>query len=176
MNDRNNREIINYASKKPVPLDKSKKMNEMMIETSRQKGTLEININEILTSSNFFVNTFNTAKYANKQQFKFNPILKTNFLRNTPNNKLSDFIIPIECKGDDGEIPDIEPLYFEKNKITLTKKHGVNSKISKQKAISLHLNREFKEGVGSPLISDEYDPDSVGQLKKSKNFIQLIRI
>lgn len=135
-------------------------MNNVSNDT-RSKGVLEININEILTSRKLLVNNFNTAKYTNKQQFEFASVfLKKSFIGNTPCNKVSDFIIPIECKGDDGEIPDIEPIFFEK------KKSGV-----KNKAVSLHINRErdvLKENMASPLVIEENDGESIGDLKKSK--------
>lgn len=113
----------------------------------------------MLTSRNLLVNNFNTTKNLNKHQFEFASVfLKKSFIGNTPCNKVSDFIIPIECKGDDGEIPDIEPILFEK------KKSGVKSK-----AVSLHLNRELlKENMASPIVIEENDGESIGDLKKSK--------
>ncbi len=165
MNDKNDKEIMNFASKKPTTLEKTKKIHEML--ELKPNRTLEININEILMSTNVFVNNFNTAKYASKQQFELNPLMKISFIKNTPNNKLSDFIIPIECKGDDGEIPEIEQIFFEKTKNF--KNIGIGTSFAKQKAISLHLNREIgqQEGIGSPKISNENEIGFVGEFNKN---------
>jgi len=167
MNEKNDKDIISYASKKAIPLDKSRKVIDL--NESRMKGTLEINIKEIMTSRNVFVNYFNTSK--NMRKFDFTPTLKTSFIHNTPNNKLSDFIIPIECKGDDGEIPDVEPIFFEKKKNNGNKKNVISSAtIIKQKSVSVHVARDkAKDVIQSPMISDEHDLDSAGDLKKSKN-------
>lgn len=170
MNEKNDKDILTLASKKIFPMDKSRKMTDLA--ESKLKGTLEINIKEIMTSRSLFVNSFNTAK--NMRKFDFAPTLKTSFIHNTPNNnKLSDFVIPIECKGDDGEIPDIEPIYFEKKKYTGNNKKNskIMSSATKQKALSVHVNRDTPvEIMQSPLISDEHDLDSGADLKKSKNF------
>ena len=167
MNEKNDKEIMNFASKKPATLEKKKKIHEML--ELKPNRALEINIKEILMSTKVFVNNFNTAKYASKHQIDLNPLMKNSFIKNTPNNKLSDFIIPIECKGDDGEIPEIEQIFFEKTKNY--KNSGLGTSFAKQKAISLHLNREIgkKEGMGSPIISDENEIDFVGESNKNLN-------
>lgn len=172
MNEKNNKDIINYNTRKAKQgVGKIKKEKES--EFFKPKGTLEININEILTSQQVLINTFNTAKYANTQPFVFNPtFLKESFLKNTPNNnKINDFIIPIECKGDDGEIPEIEPILFEKNKqkfSTIT--HSSGKLLPKPKSISSHFKREIKD-IGSPLISDEHDVENINGAKKNRMLI-----
>ena len=54
------------------------------------------------------------------KKIDFLPFMQNSFIQAIPNNKLSEFIVPTECKGDDGEIPEIESLLFEKNKIKLS--------------------------------------------------------
>ena len=84
MNEKNDKDILTLASKKILPLDKSRKMTDLA--ESKLKGTLEINIKEIMTSRSLFVNSFNTAK--NMRKFDFAPTLKTSFIHNI----LSQFI------------------------------------------------------------------------------------